>query len=66
MTMAQVEFVSVFRTLFRHCRIEPALLAGKTVAEVRLRLGNVSLDSQPVVTLQMTKPHEVLLKWTRR
>lgn len=67
MKMAQVEFVSVFAALFRHSRVEPALLPGeKTVEEARRRLEGVVADIGPVATLQILRPREVVLKWVRR
>src|SRR5271156_6880238 len=64
--MSQVEFVAVFVTLFRRCRVEPALSGGESMEEARQRLIEITKDSQPRLTLQMNRPRDVILKWTRR
>lgn len=64
--MSQVEFVAVISTIFRSWRVEPITKAGETIALARERLRSVMADSQPMITLQMKKPREVQLRWTRR
>jgi hypothetical protein len=64
--MSQVEFVSVVMTLFGKCNVEPVAEKGQTVEQARERLLGLLQDSQPVLTLQINKPREVKLKWTRR
>ncbi|KAH3947634.1 hypothetical protein HBH53_112200 [Parastagonospora nodorum] len=64
--MSQVEFVSVVMTLFGKCSVEPVAEKGQTVEQARERLLGLLQDSQPVLTLQINKPREVKLKWTRR
>ncbi len=66
MKMSQVEFVTVISTLFRKCTIEPAVQPGESLASAREHLIAVTEDSQQRLTLQMTKPEEVNLKWRRR
>lgn len=64
--MSQVEFVAVVLTILRPWRVEPTLKTGETIAMARERLKSVMADSQPMITLQMKRPREVKLKWTRR
>ncbi|KAK2029011.1 cytochrome P450 [Colletotrichum zoysiae] len=64
--MSQVEFVTVVATLFRRCTVEPARRAGESAEGARRRLLDLTRDSQPIVTLQMKRPDEVRLRWTRR
>jgi cytochrome P450 len=64
--MSQVEFVSVIMTIFRSCSVEPVLENGQTMEQGRERLLSLLQDSQPVLTLQMNRPKEVRLRWTRR
>lgn len=64
--MSQVEFVAVIATIFKRYTVAPVLEKGETVEAARERLRGVMLDSQPRLTLQMNKPHEVKLKWSRR
>jgi len=64
--MSQVEFVSVVMTLFRKCSVEPVVEKGQSAEQARERLLGILQDSQPVLTLQINKPREVKLKWTRR
>ncbi|KAI4152239.1 MAG: hypothetical protein LQ340_003032 [Diploschistes diacapsis] len=67
MKMAQVEFVSVFATLLRHVRVEAVVLPGeKGVEEARRRLEGVVADSGPVITVQIRRPRDVVLRWVRR
>ncbi|KAF4776671.1 hypothetical protein HER10_EVM0007964 [Colletotrichum scovillei] len=76
--MAQVEFVTVLATLFHKCTVEPvpeddddSTTQSTTTTEVaaaqaRQRLLDLTQDSQPRLTLQMNRPKDVRLRWTRR
>ncbi|KAH7192841.1 cytochrome P450 [Fusarium flagelliforme] len=64
--MSQVEFVSVIMTVFRSCSVEPVLEDRETMEQGRERLLDLLQDSQPVLTLQINRPKEVRLRWTRR
>ncbi|EXF83633.1 hypothetical protein CFIO01_00775 [Colletotrichum fioriniae PJ7] len=77
--MAQVEFVTVLATLFHQCTIEPVPEDGDestttqsttttemAAAQARQRLLDLMQDSQPRLTLQMNRPKDVCLRWTRR
>jgi hypothetical protein len=64
--MSQVEFVAVIMTIFRRYRVAPILQKGETMQDARERLRKVVNDSQPKLTLQMNKPQDVKLKWSRR
>ncbi|KAK1463533.1 hypothetical protein CMEL01_13602 [Colletotrichum melonis] len=76
--MAQVEFVTVLATLFHKCTVEPVPEvdeSGNTqakttpeaaAAQARQRLLDLTQDSQPRLTLQMNRPKDVRLRWTRR
>ena len=66
MKMAQVEFVAVFATLMKTCRVGPALLSGENLEQAQRRLLDVMLDSQNRLSLQMNRPKDVILKWTLR
>ncbi len=66
MKMSQVEFVTVMSTLFRKCTIEPVVQPGESLTSARERLLALTEDSQQRLTLQMTQPEEVNLKWRRR
>ncbi|KAJ3943626.1 uncharacterized protein N0V96_006555 [Colletotrichum fioriniae] len=77
--MAQVEFVTVLATLFHQCTIEPVPEDGDestttqsttttemAAAQARQRLLDLMQDSQPRLTLQMNRPEDVCLRWTKR
>ncbi|GJC87635.1 putative cytochrome P450 CYP13A1 [Colletotrichum liriopes] len=64
--MSQVEFVTVIATLFRKCTAEPVPRKGESMEQARQRLLALTQDSQPIVTLQMKRPKDVHLRWTRR
>ncbi|WYZ37721.1 hypothetical protein EsH8_II_001227 [Colletotrichum jinshuiense] len=64
--MSQVEFVTVFATLFRRCRVEPVARPGESAEGAKQRLRDLIQDSQPRLTLQMNRPGEVNLRWVRR
>ena len=64
--MSQVEFVSVLATIFRSCSIAPALAEGESHEQGKKRLQNVIAKSRPALTLQMTSPEQVKLRWSKR
>ena len=65
--MSQVEFVAVIATIFRACKIEPVLLANETTTDdARRRLETIVADSTPTVSLSMTRPEDVVLRWVKR
>jgi len=64
--MSQVEFVSVIATIFHSCSIAPALAEGESQQQGKERLLKVIAKSQPALTLQMTSPEQVKLKWSKR
>jgi len=66
MKMAQVEFLSVIWTIFKDYRVEVVRLENETGKEAQQRLWNVMLDSEPRLTLQMRKPQNAVMKWSRR
>ena len=66
MKMSQVEFSSVFFTLFRRARVEPALVGGATMEQAKEKLERILLGSRPLVTMQIMQPKEVVLRWVRR
>lgn len=65
MKMAQVEFLSVIWTLFREYRVEAAHVGNESKEDAELRLGNVILDSEPRITLQMRKPRDAFMTWRK-
>lgn len=64
--MAQVEFVAVIATLFRSCKAEVVLKEGETDVQARERLETLMGESQPLLTLQMENPEDVVLRWVLR
>lgn len=64
--MSQLEFVTVIATLFRRCKASPKLKDGEDIEEARRRLLGCMEDSQAGLTLQMTKPQDVDIRWERR
>ncbi|KAA8612564.1 CypX Cytochrome P450 [Pyrenophora tritici-repentis] len=64
--MAQVEFVAVIATLFRKCTAQPIVKKGESMQQAKQRLLDLTQDSQAGLTLQMNRPKEVSLKWTKR
>lgn len=68
MKMAQVEFVAVIFTIFKDWKVRPTVLEekGETEEMAGQRLRDVLKDSQPAVTLQMNRPRDAILTWTRR
>lgn len=66
MKMAQVEFVAVMVTIFRSHKVSAVPRDGETMEMAREKLKGVMADSQPIVTLQMNRPQDVVLRWERR
>ncbi len=64
--MSQVEFVMVLATIFKSCKIEPALRRRESMTRARQKLVDLMNDSSPVVSLRMNKPEEVHLRWSKR
>ncbi|KAL8366308.1 hypothetical protein RB595_004870 [Gaeumannomyces hyphopodioides] len=64
--MSQVEFVAVISTLFRSCSAQPVQVAGESAQQARRRLLDLAQDSHAVLTLQISKPRDARLRWTRR
>ena len=64
--MSQVEFVAVLAAAVRGWRVALAPRAGESEAACTERYEGLLRDSQPVVTLQMNRPREARLRWTRR
>ena len=64
--MSQVEFVAVMAAIFRRYTVAPVLEKGETVEAAKQRLREVMEDSQPRLTLQMNRPRDVKLKWSKR
>lgn len=64
--MSQVEFVAVITSIFSRYRVAPILENGETLEVAKERLREVVKDSQPRLTLQMNRPRDVKLKWSRR
>ncbi|KIW92230.1 uncharacterized protein Z519_07214 [Cladophialophora bantiana CBS 173.52] len=65
--MSQVEFVSVFMTIFGKYRCEAVKVRDEeTAEEVKQRLEAVMRDSQPKLTLQMMRNKDLKLRWIRR
>ncbi|TID23421.1 cytochrome P450 [Venturia nashicola] len=66
MKMAQVEFVAVIATLFKSCRVEVVLREGESELNARERLVKTMQESQPLLTLQIEKPEDIVLRWVKR
>ena len=64
--MSQVEFVSVMATIFKYYTVEPIVENGETLDMAREKLAGVMADSQPHLTLQVNRPQDVKLRWTKR
>lgn len=64
--MAQVEFVAVMMTIFRFHKVRPVPRDGETMEMAREKLKGVMADSQPLITLQMKRPRDVVLRWENR
>jgi hypothetical protein len=70
MKMSQVEFVSVFMTIFRRWRVELVRkdVGGRreTEEEARERAREAMRDSQSRLTLQMNRPREVKIRFLEK
>ena len=64
--MSQVEFVSVMATIFKYYTVEPIVEKGETLDMAKEKLAGVMVDSQPRLTLQVNRPQDVKLRWTKR
>ncbi len=64
--MSQVEFVSVFMTLFGRYRCEAVRLEGEGDEDVEARIEGIMRDSAPKLTLQMTRNRDLKIKWVKR
>jgi hypothetical protein len=64
--MSQVEFVAVIATIFKRYRVAAIPEKGETIEDAKQRLREVMNDSQPRLTLQMNKPQDVKLRWSKR
>ncbi|KAI1622719.1 cytochrome P450 monooxygenase [Exophiala viscosa] len=67
MKMSQVEFVSVFMTIFRRYRCEAVRLdTNETDEQVQGRFEAVMEDSAPRLTLQMNRNQDLKIRWIKR
>ncbi|KAH7406696.1 cytochrome P450 [Phaeosphaeria sp. MPI-PUGE-AT-0046c] len=64
--MSQVEFVAVIATLFKKCNAQPMVQDEENFDEVRQRLLELMQDSKPVLTLQLNRPQDVMIRWRER
>ncbi len=64
--MSQVEFTAVIAGLFHRHSAETVVYDGETPDLARERLRGVLLDSSPRLTMQMNRPRDVHLRWTKR
>ena len=64
--MSQVEFVSVFVTIFRRFRVEVVRQVGETAEQASKRVVASTEDSQSRLTLQMNHPKDVVLRFVKR
>lgn len=64
--MSQVEFVSVFATIFSRWKVELVLKDGESAEQARTRVEQLMEDSQSRLTLQMNRPREVKLRFRER
>lgn len=65
--MSQVEFVSVFMTIFGRFRCEAVTVRdGETREEVQRRMEMIMEDSAPKLTLQMTRNRDLKVRWVPR
>jgi len=60
---SQVEFVAVMAALFRTHRVRPILREGETESRARERVQSVVEDSAVRMTLRMTDPGRVRVRW---
>jgi cytochrome P450 len=66
MKMSQVEFVSVFATVFRRYRVEVVRRDGEGIEEMKRRVRGIMADSQSRLTLQMNRPKEIEVRFVKR
>lgn len=64
--MSQVEFCTVFMTIFRKYRVEVALEEGETAEMGHERVRKTIRDSFPRLTMQMNRPKQVQLRFVKR
>lgn len=64
--MAQVEFVSVMRSIFTTWKVEAVPYDNESVEAARQRLSTVIADSSLRLTMQVNRPKEVVLRWIKR
>lgn len=64
--MSQVEFCTVFMTIFRKYRVEVALEDGETLEMGQQRVQKTMKDSFPRLTMQMNRPKQVQLRFVKR
>ncbi|KAL6160551.1 hypothetical protein ACJQWK_02187 [Exserohilum turcicum] len=64
--MSQVEFVAVVSTLFRKCNARPIVHGGESLQTAQARLLDMLQNSQPVLTLQISRPQDVEIEWLKR
>ena len=66
MKMAQVEFVTVMATVFSKCRVEPATNQGETLEAARTRFIDIVKDTMLRLTMQVTRPEELVMRFIKR
>jgi cytochrome P450 len=65
--MSQVEFVSVFMTIFGQYRCEAVKVKeGETPEEVKRRIEAITRNSAPKLTLQMSRNRDLKVRWIKR
>ena len=64
--MSQVECVAVVSTLFRKCNARPIVHGGESLQTAQARLLDMLQNSQPVLTLQISRPQDVEIEWLKR
>ena len=64
--MSQVEFVSVFMTIFGRYRCEIVRLEGESEEEATKRMKAVMKNSGPKLTLQMVRNQDMKVRWVKR
>ena len=64
--MAQVEFVTVMATVFSKCRVEPATNKGETLVAARTRFLDIVKDTMLRLTMQVTRPDELVMRFVKR
>jgi cytochrome P450 len=66
MKIAQIEFVALMAMLFSQARVECARMDGETAEMARERTLGVVVDSQPLISMQIRRPRDVVLVWEKR